>query len=65
MGRRIRWLGMLLAACFALVLVQLVNIQVRQGPALDASPTNPRVASTRYDNPSGVILAANGTVLAR
>jgi peptidoglycan glycosyltransferase len=64
-GRRIRWLGLALAMCFALVLGQLVNIQVRQAQALDNSPENPRIASMRDDNLRGDILAANGEVLAR
>ena len=65
MGRRIRWLGVVLVVCFGLVLAQLVNIQMRQARALNASPTNPRVAATRFDNLRGDILAANGEVLAR
>lgn len=51
--------------CFLLVLGQLVNIQVRQAHALNAASQNPRIASTRYDNLRGDILAANGEVLAR
>ena len=65
MGRRIRWLGVVLAVCFGLVLAQLVNIQMRQAHALDASPTNPRVAANQYYNLRGDILAANGEILAR
>ncbi|MDA8309660.1 MAG: penicillin-binding transpeptidase domain-containing protein [Actinomycetota bacterium] len=65
MGRRIRWLGLALAVCFALVLGQLANLQMREAQALDNSPQNPRIASTRYDNFRGDILAANGEVLAR
>ncbi len=64
MGRRIRWLGVVLAICFGLVLLQLVNIQLRQAQALNASSQNPRIAATRYDNIRGDILAANGEVLA-
>jgi peptidoglycan glycosyltransferase len=64
-GRRIRWLGLVLVVCFGLVLAQLVNIQVRQAQALDGTRTNPRIAATRNDNPRGDILAANGEVLAR
>lgn len=65
MGRRIRWLAVALAVCFLLVLGQLVNIQVRKAQALNDSSQNPRVASTRYDNLRGDILAANGEILAR
>lgn len=51
--------------CFALVVVQLVNIQFRQANALTNSPNNPRVAQERYDNLRGAITAADGTVLAK
>lgn len=64
MGRRIRWLGLIIVLCFVLVLLQLVNIQVRQGSALADSPTNPRNAAKVYDNLRGRILAADGTPLA-
>src|SRR6202034_2966549 len=64
-GRRIRWLGVVLVVCFALVIVQLVNIQFRQAGALANSPNNPRVAATKYDNDRGVITASDGTVLAK
>lgn len=65
MARRIRWLALVLVVCFAAVLVQLVNVQYRQAPSLNASPVNPRNAVKRFHNPRGLILAADGTVLAR
>jgi peptidoglycan glycosyltransferase len=65
MGRRIRWLGVVLMVCFALVVVQLVNIQFRQAGALANSPYNPRIAAMKYDNQRGTITAADGTVLAK
>lgn len=64
MGRRIRWLAVVLAICFGLVLAQLANIQMRQAQALNASAQNPRIATSRYDNLRGDILAADGEVLA-
>lgn len=64
MGRRIRWLGLALVVCFALVLFQLTNIQFRQANALANSPDNPRTIAAAADNPRGDILAANGQVLA-
>jgi penicillin-binding protein A len=64
MGRRIRWLGVVLAVCFAAVLVQLVNIQLRQATALNSSKANPRNAAKIYDNKRGLILAKTGKVLA-
>jgi penicillin-binding protein A len=65
MGRRIRWLGIVLIVCFGLVLVQLVNIQFRRAPALANAPDNPRNEVNHYDNPRGLILASDGTVLAQ
>ncbi|HVB90777.1 MAG TPA: penicillin-binding transpeptidase domain-containing protein [Acidimicrobiales bacterium] len=65
MGRRIRWLGLVMVCSFALVIVQLVNIQFRRAPALASSPFNPRVAELRFDNMRGVITASDGSVLAK
>ena len=53
-----------MVACFALAIVQLVNIQVVKAPALRASAANPRNAGKQYDNQRGTISAADGTVLA-
>jgi penicillin-binding protein A len=65
MGRRIRWLGVVLIICFGLVLAQLVNIQFRRASALANAPDNPRNLATHYDNNRGQILASDGTVLAQ
>ncbi len=65
MGRRIRWLGVIMVVCLGLVIVQLVNIQLVKGKSLQTSANNPRVAATRSDNARGQILAADGTVLAK
>ena len=64
MGRRIRWLGILLVACLGLVVMQLVNIQLVRAKQLQSSPFNPRVAVQKNDNARGDIYAADGTVLA-
>jgi peptidoglycan glycosyltransferase len=64
MGRRIQWLGVGLMLCFALVIAQLVNIQVKEATALNKSPTNRRNHTKIFENLRGDILAANGTVLA-
>jgi peptidoglycan glycosyltransferase len=64
MGRRIRWLGVIMVACLGLVVVQLVNIQLVRAKALQTSPYNPRVSVLRDVNPRGTIYAADGTVLA-
>jgi penicillin-binding protein A len=65
MGRRIRWLGVIMVVCLGLVVVQLVNIQLVKAKQLQASPFNPRVSSQRLNNPRGQIYAADGTVLAQ
>ena len=64
MGRRIRWLGVILVLCLGLVAVQLVNIQLVKAKALESSPFNPRISSQAYINPRGTIYASDGTVLA-
>ncbi len=65
MGRRIRWLGAIMVLCFALAMVQLVNIQVVKAPGLRASAANPRNAGKQYDNQRGNIYASDGTLLAQ
>ncbi len=65
MGRRIRWLGVIMVVCLGLVVVQLVNIQLVKAKALQTSPFNPRISSQAYINPRGTITAADGTVLAK
>jgi penicillin-binding protein A len=64
MGRRIRWLGVLMVACLGLVVAQLVNIQLVKAKQLQDSPNNPSIAAQKYNNPRGQITAADGTVLA-
>jgi peptidoglycan glycosyltransferase len=65
MGRRIRWLGVIMVVCLGLVVAQLVNIQLVKAKQLQTSPNNPEVAAQKYVNPRGMILAADGTVLAQ
>jgi penicillin-binding protein A len=65
MGRRIRWLALGLVLVFALVLAQLVNIQEREAGSLNANKTNPRNTAFTADNRRGLILAANGQILAK
>ena len=64
MGRRIRWLGVIMVVCLGLVVAQLVNIQLVKAKQLQTSPHNPQVAAQKYVNPRGTIYAADGTVLA-
>src|ERR1022692_201055 len=63
-GRRIRWLGVVLILCFGLVIVQLTNIQFRKASALSTSPSNPVNRVPDFNNQRGEIFAADGTVLA-
>ena len=65
MGRRIRWLGVIMVLCFGLVVVQLVNIQLVKAKQLSASPMNPRNAALADENARGDIYAADGTILAQ
>jgi penicillin-binding protein A len=65
MGRRIRWLGVIMVACLGLVVAQLVNIQLVKAKQLQTSPFNPQIASQVFVNPRGTITAADGTVLAK
>ena len=64
MGRRIRWMGLVMILCFAVVLVQLVNLQFRRSNELATAAANPRNRLQNLDNQRGSILAADGTVLA-
>ena len=65
MGRRIRWLGVVMLLCFGAIMVQLVNIQYAKAPQLRASPYNPRNAAKRDNNFRGDIYASDGTPLAK
>jgi peptidoglycan glycosyltransferase len=64
MGRRIRWLGLILVLCLALVIAQLVNIQLVKAPSLKDSVNNPGNQAKVYDNNRGNIYASDGTLLA-
>ncbi len=63
MGRRIRWLGVLLVLCLGAVVVQLVNIQDVKAPALRASPSNPGNIAMAADNQRGLVYADDGTTV--
>jgi penicillin-binding protein A len=63
MGRRIRWLGVVLLLCFGAVAVQLVNVQYVKAPSLQSAPGNPRNRTTIADNVRGTIYADDGTTV--
>jgi penicillin-binding protein A len=65
MGKRIRWLAVVMMACFALAIVQLINVQLVKAPALAASAGNPRNAARKADDMRGDIYASDGTLLAQ
>lgn len=50
--------------CLALIIVQVVNIQLVKGPGLRTSQYNPRNQVKVYDNNRGSIYASDGTLLA-
>lgn len=50
--------------CFALIMIQLVNIQFRRAPALASSPLNPASTAKHFNNFRGSIYASNGALLA-
>ena len=64
MGRRIRWLGLILLLAFVLVTAQLVNIQLVKAPGLQASAFNPGNQAKSLDDNRGDIYASDGTLLA-
>jgi peptidoglycan glycosyltransferase len=64
MGRRIRWLGVVMVLALGLIVIQLVNIQLVKAKSLATSPYNPRLAGQNLNNPRGTIYAADGSVLA-
>jgi peptidoglycan glycosyltransferase len=64
-GRRIRWLGIVLILCFGLVIVQLTNIQFHRAAALATSKDNPINTVPPYTiDDRGSIFAADGETLA-
>jgi peptidoglycan glycosyltransferase len=64
MNRRIRWLGVVFLACFALLFIQLNNWQIRQSAKLisNAGTTAPPVDI--YNQQRGLVLTANDLVIA-
>ena len=65
MDRQIRRLGLVLMVLFALLFLQLNNIQVLQADKLAGDPRNTRNATRDFSRDRGQILSADGAVLAR
>ena len=63
--KRIRRLGIFLTILFAVLFLQLNNIQILQASSLDNKPGNVLTASSTNDQPRGQIVSRNGTVLAK
>jgi len=63
-NRRIRWLGLVLLACFVLLFLQLNNFQVREAKALVNNPHNQTLLPDPYTLPRGDIYSSDGAVLA-
>ncbi|MGO9196581.1 MAG: penicillin-binding transpeptidase domain-containing protein [Acidimicrobiales bacterium] len=64
MNPRIRWVGAVLVLCFALLFVQLNNIQVRQANSLSKSPLGEQGKVASIFLSRGAILSADDKVLA-
>lgn len=64
MQTRIRVLGAFLIACFAVLFVQLNNLQVRQANALAHAPGNPIGKISAVTKPRGPLLSSDGVMLA-
>ncbi|MFZ0059743.1 MAG: penicillin-binding transpeptidase domain-containing protein [Acidimicrobiales bacterium] len=65
MNRRIRTFALVSLACFALLLLQLGNLQVRQATALQHSTYEPTVyGGGPFEQARGEIVSADGVVLA-
>jgi len=57
-------MGVVLLVCFAVLFLQLTNIQVRQAAALDRNPLNQVAKPSPFFEPRGEIISSDGYVLA-
>jgi peptidoglycan glycosyltransferase len=57
-------LGVVLIACFGLIIIQLINVQFARAPELRQSKFNPVNEARSSDNQRGDIYASDGTLLA-
>lgn len=65
MNKRIRTAAFVAAACFALLGLQLSNLQVRQASSLQKSAYNPSTTGgDPFEQPRGDIVSADGQILA-
>lgn len=64
MNSRIRWVGFVLVALFALLFLQLNNIQIRQARALSRNPLGQVGKVATIYQPRGAIISADDKVLA-
>ena len=64
MDGRIRFLAVVLLACFGLLFLQLNNFQVRQAALLQRSPYQPNTTPNIWNQPRGEIVSSDGVVLA-
>lgn len=65
MNKQIRILGAVLMLAFAVLFLQLNNLQVLQASKLANAPGNSRAALARFSSPRGDIQTADGVVVAR
>ena len=66
MDRRVTWVGIVLLLCFALLFLQLNNLQVKQATALNNNYLNQHLpgSTSEWKEPRGSIISADGVVLA-
>jgi penicillin-binding protein A len=64
-ARRIRWIGIVVVACFILLFLQLNSIQVVKAHKYATDPNNPQMIEAQYSQPRGSIVSADGVVLAQ
>jgi peptidoglycan glycosyltransferase len=65
MGRRIRWLGVAMVACFFVLFLQLNNLEVVKAHQYANASGNPQVKLAEDSQTRGLILSADGVVLAQ
>jgi penicillin-binding protein A len=63
-SKRIRWLGIVIVACFVLLFLQLNDIQVVKAHNYATNQNNPQMLAAKYSEPRGSIVSSDGTVLA-
>ncbi|MCX7621294.1 MAG: hypothetical protein N2037_10675, partial [Acidimicrobiales bacterium] len=64
MNKQIRGLGVFLVLCYVALFVRLNQIQVVDAEKLNEDPLNARRVVQQFNRPRGLIISADGVVLA-